>query len=180
MTIPSSTRTNRLARRPILTSLALTLVLSVAFLAVTARAQESDSPVEGEEIHLPPGVSLSILSQIAPFDLPDEPVALFVGRLVLEPGTGIPRHPHPGGEFGIVEAGAVLSHTFAGPPNQVVRGVAAGPEATPETGEDVTANTGDFFIVSAGNESDTRAGDEGATVLIFEFGPLSAEATPTS
>ncbi|MGH2561138.1 MAG: hypothetical protein ACRDJH_18885 [Thermomicrobiales bacterium] len=161
-------------------TLALTFALSAALLAVAARAQESDSPVEGEEIELPPGVSLTVLSQIAPFDLPDEPVALFVGRLVLEPGTEIPRHMHPGGEFGVVEAGTAFIHTFAGPPSQVVRGVAAGMEATPETGEDLTVNTGDFAVVPAGNESDTRAGDDGATILVFEFAPLSAEATPTS
>jgi quercetin dioxygenase-like cupin family protein len=176
----TSNRKTRLARWPILTSLALTIVLSVAFLAVSARAQESDSPVEGEEIELPPGVSLTVLSQLAPFDLPDEPVALLVGRLVLEPGAGIPRHPHHGGEFGFVEAGTAFIHTFAGPPGQVVRGVAAGTEATPETGEDLTINTGDFAVVPAGNESDTRAGDDGATILIFEFAPLSAEATPAS
>ena len=157
-------------------SLLSVIVLSLSLLGVAARAQEASPGAEEEGIELPPGVGLAILAQVAPYDLPDEPVALVAVRLTMEAGATIPPHPHPGGEFGVVEAGSVTVGTVEGPAVLVSRaGAAAG--ATPEAagpGQELTANAGDAVIVPSGNVSDTRAGDEGATILIFEFAAAGA------
>ncbi|MDP9370612.1 MAG: hypothetical protein M3Q03_20480 [Chloroflexota bacterium] len=45
-------------------------------------------------------------------------------------------------------------------------------------GTEATTQTGDSAIFPAGNISDTRAGDEGVTLLIFELVADHGEATP--
>jgi quercetin dioxygenase-like cupin family protein len=164
-------------RRPVFASLALTAVLATSFLALTSRAQETTSP---EGMELPPGVALAILGQFAPFTPPAEDTGLLVLRLILEPGAAIPMHPHPQPEFGIIESGSVTVHTFEGDPAQVIRGAAAGGETLEAAvGEEVTGNAGDIFLAPPDNVSDTRAGDEGASVLILEFAP-AADETPAA
>ena len=151
--------------------------------SVAALAQEATPAAEEEAGGLPPGVAIVPVTQIAPVELPGEPAALAVYRLIMEPGSAIPTHPHPGTEVVVVEAGSASYLTEEGPPIQVIRGEAA-ESATPETagpGEEATTEEGDSAIFPAGNISDTRAGDEGATLLIFELvADEGAEGTPAS
>ncbi len=155
--------------------------------SVAAFAQEATPAAEDEAGGLPPGVAIVPVTQIAPVELPGEPAALAVYRLIMEPGSAIPTHPHPGTEIVVVEAGSASYLTEEGPAIQVVRGGTAAmatPEAavTPETagpGTEVTTAVGDSAIFPAGNVSDTRAGDEGVTLLIFELIVAEgAEGTP--
>ncbi|MDP9370086.1 MAG: hypothetical protein M3Q03_17750 [Chloroflexota bacterium] len=104
-----------------------------------------------------------------------------VYRLIMEPGSAIPTHPHPGFEIVVVEAGSASYLTQEGPAIQVIRGGDTATEATPEMagpGTEATTEAGDSAIFPAGNISDTRAGDEGVTLLIFELVAEDGEATP--
>jgi quercetin dioxygenase-like cupin family protein len=148
---------------------------------VAAVAQEGTPAAEEETGGLPPGVSLVELPEIAPFALPDEPGAVRVFWLVLEPGAAIPTHPHPFSEFAVMQSGTAMFLTEEGPAAQVVRGGATGVRATPEvgpSGTELTAGPGDVAIFPSGNVSDTRAGDEGATMIILEIVTQEGEATP--
>ncbi len=172
--------------RIILRAFALALVLVIPLVALSAQAQEG-TPAAEEDTGLPPGVSIAPVTQIAPVELPGEPAAMAVYRLIMEPGSAIPTHPHPGLEVVVVEAGSASYLTQEGPPIQVVRaaagGAMAGATATPEMagpGTEATTETGDSAIFPAGNISDTRAGDEGATLLIFELVAETAEGTPAA
>ncbi len=154
------------------------LGLALALRAVTAAAQEATP----EETGLPEGVSVAFPPLITPFALPEEPGAVQVIWLVMEPNTAVPTHPHPFSEFAFMLAGTAMFLTEEGPAAQVIRADQAGTEATPEAGApgvEVTANVGDVAIFPSGNVSDTRAGDEGATILVLEI--VTAEdgmATP--
>jgi hypothetical protein len=78
-------------------------------------------------------------------------------------------------------AGTAMFLTEEGPAAQVIRAEHAGTEATPEVGEpgmEVTAQEGDVVIFPSGNVSDTRAGEEGATILVLEIVTAEGEATP--
>lgn len=154
------------------------LGLVLAARALPAAAQESTPADTGG---LPPGVSLVELPQITPFALPEEPGAVRVFWLVLEPNAAIPTHPHPFSEFAVMESGTAMFLTAEGPAAQVIRGGEAGPEATSEVGEpgvELTAVTGDVAIFPSGNVSDTRAGHEGATMIILEIVTAAGEVTP--
>ncbi len=144
------------------------------------RAQEASPVVAEEMLELPPGVALAVLTQLAPVELPAAPAALGVIRLTLEPGAEIPPHPHPGLEIVLIETGSVSVRVVEGP---AILGVRAGAEAgaAPDTagpGEELTAAAGDIGIVPAGNVSDARAGEEGATILVFEFAAEATAGTP--
>jgi hypothetical protein len=79
-------------------------------------------------------------------------------------------------------AGTAMFLTEEGPAALVIRADQAGTEEMPEAGEpgvEVTAAVGDVAIFPSGNVSDTRAGAEGATLLVLEI--VTAEdgmATP--
>ena len=159
-------------RRTVLWVLALAVLLSVSLVAVPALAQEGSPAAEEEAGGLPPGVSIAPVTEVAPVELPGDPAALAVYRLIMEPGSAIPTHPHPGTEIVVVEEGSAAYLTEEGPAIQVVRGGDAGTEATPETagpGVEATTGVGDVAIFPGGNRSDTRAGDDGVTLLIFEL-----------
>ncbi len=172
-------------RRIVLRVFALALVLAIPLLAMSARAQES-TPAAEEGAGLPPGISIAPVTQVAPVELPGEPAAMAVYRLIMEPGSAIPTHPHPGFEVVVVEAGSASYLTQEGPAIQVIRaafggGMVGETAATPEMagpGTEATTETGDSAIFPAGNISDTRAGDEGATLLIFELVAETDEGTP--
>ncbi|MDP9358226.1 MAG: hypothetical protein M3Q71_11030 [Chloroflexota bacterium] len=167
-------------RRIVLRVFALGLVLTIPLVALTARAQES-TPAAEEGAGLPPGVTIAPVTQIAPVELPGEPAAVAVYRLIMEPGSAIPTHPHPGFEIVVVESGSASYLTQEGPPIQVIRSGDTETEGTPEMagpGMEATTQTGDSAIFPAGNISDTRAGDEGVTLLIFELVAEHGEATP--
>ena len=158
--------------------------LAAALLALgveRARAQDATPAAEEEAGGLPPGVSIVPVTQIAPIELPGEPTAMAVYRLIMEPNSAIPTHPHPGFEVVVVEAGSASYKTEQEPAIQLLRPGADGAAATPESagpGEEVTSVQGDTVIFPAGNVSDTRAGDEGATLLILELVAQEGEATP--
>jgi quercetin dioxygenase-like cupin family protein len=121
------------------------------------------------------------LAPLTPFALPEEPGAVLVIWLTMEPNTGIPTHPHPFSEFAFMLSGTAMFLTEEGPAAQVIRAEHAGTEATPEVGEpgmEVTAQEGDVVIFPSGNVSDTRAGEEGATILVLEIVTAEGEATP--
>ncbi len=167
-------------RRIVLRVFALGLLLTIPLVALTARAQES-TPAAEEGAGLPPGVTIAPVTQIAPVELPGEPAAVAVYRLIMEPGSAIPTHPHPGFEIVVVESGSASYLTQEGPAIQVIRGGDTETEGTPEMagpGTEATTETGDSAIFPAGNISDTRAGDEGVTLLIFELVAEHGEATP--
>ena len=154
------------------------LGLALALRALTAAAQEGTP----EDTGLPDGVLVTFPPQITPFALPAEPGAVQIIWLVMEPHTAVPTHPHPFSEFAFMLAGTAMFLTEEGPPAQVIRTTHAGTEATPEAGPpgtEVTASVGDVAIFPSGNVSDTRAGEEGATLLVLEI--VTAEdgmATP--
>ena len=161
---------------------ALALVLVIPFITLSARAQEATPDAE-EGTGLPPGVSIAPVTQVAPIELPGEPAAMAVYRLIMEPGSAIPTHPHPGFEVVVVEAGSASYLTQEGPAIQVIRGGGTAIAATPEMagpGTEATTETGDSAIFPAGNVSDTRAGDEGVTLLIFELVAEAGEGTPAA
>lgn len=99
-------------------------------------------------------------------------------------GPRDPDPPPPGDGGRLVEAGSASYLTESGPAIQVIRGVAAGAAATPVLagpGMEATTVVGDYAIFPGGNFSDTRAGEEGATLLIFELVVAAgAEATPAA
>ena len=166
-------------QRTVLRLLTLAVVLCFSLVAVSIQAQEATPPDEEEGGGLPPGVSIVDVTQIAPVELPGEPAAIAVYRLIMEPNSAIPTHPHPGFEVVVVEAGSASYLTQEGPAIQLVRPDGAEGAATPEAagpGAEVTCVAGDTVIFPAGNVSDTRAGDEGATLLILEL--VVAEGTP--
>jgi quercetin dioxygenase-like cupin family protein len=144
------------------------LGLALAARALSAGAQDATP----EETGLPEGVLVTFPPQITPFDLPEEPGAVQIIWLVMEPNTAVPTHPHPFSEFAFMLAGTAMFLTEEGPAAQVIRADQAGTEETPEVGPpgtEVTASEGDVVIFPSGNISDTRAGDEGATLLVLEI-----------
>ena len=168
-------------RHTIVQAIALVTVLVLPLAAAPAWAQEATPQAAEETGGLPPGVSLVELPQITPFALPEEPGALRVFWLIMEPNAAIPTHPHPFSEFAVMESGTAMFLTAEGPAAQVVRGGAEGANAPAEIGEpgvELTASTGDVAISPSGNISDTRAGDEGATMIIFEIVTDETEGTP--
>lgn len=170
-------------RRRVLQAIALAAVLFLPIAAVPTWAQEATPPAAEETGGLPPGVSLVELPQITPFALPEEPGAVRVFWLILEPGAAIPTHPHPFSEFAVMESGTAMFLTAEGPAAQVLRGGATGAEAAPEVGEpgtELTASAGDVAIFPSGNVSDTRAGDKGATMIILEIVTQETEGTPAA
>jgi quercetin dioxygenase-like cupin family protein len=155
----------------------LGLALATQFRSVVAQ----EATPGAETGSLPPGVSLVELPQITPFALPEEPGAVRVFWLLLEPNAAIPTHPHPFSEFAVMESGTAMFLTAEGPAAQAIRGGEAGPEASPEVGDpgvELTATAGDVAIFPSGNVSDTRAGEKGATMLILEIVTAADEATP--
>lgn len=119
---------------------------------------------EGYEVALPP--------QITPFALPEEPGAVQIIWLVMEPNAAVPTHPHPFSEFAFMLAGTAMFLTEEGPAALVIRADQVGTEEMPEEGApgvEVTASVGDVAIFPSGNVSDTRAGAEGATLLVLEI-----------
>jgi len=153
-------------RATVLRTIALSAVLALPLAAGVARAQEATPEAGG----LPPGVAIVPVEEIVPLDLPVEPSALAVYRLEMEPNSAIPTHPHPGLEFVVVEAGSSSFMGESGPPLRVIRAGGGEPEEA-GPGEELTAEEGDTAIFPAGNHSDTRAGAEGATLLIVEIVP---------
>lgn len=178
----ASSKHHRISRRRAMARLGaggLGLALVAQFRSVIAQ----EATPEADTVGLPPGVSLVEFPEIAPFALPEEPGAVRVFWLVLEPGAAIPTHPHPFSEFAVIESGTAMFLTAEGPAAQLLRGGETGAEAAPEVGEpgtDLTASTGDVAIFPSGNVSDTRAGDEGATMIILEIVTQSTEATPAT
>ena len=162
-------------------TLAAILVLPLA--ALPAAAQDA-TPAAGEETGgLPPGVSLVELPQLTPFALPEEPGAVRVFWLIMEPNAAIPTHDHPFSEFAVMTAGTALFLTESGPPAQTIRGASAETGAAAEAGGpgvELTAEAGDTAIFPSGNRSDTRAGAEGATMLILEIVTAEGDATPAA
>ena len=157
--------------------LAVTLVLPIA---MPVTAQEA-TPAAEELGGLPPGVSLIELPQMTPFALPEEPGAVRVFWLIMEPNAAIPTHPHPFSEFAVMESGTAMFLTEEGPAAQVVRGGATGMEAPPEIGGpgvELTAGPGDVAVFPSGNVSDTRAGPDGATMIILEIVTAEDDGTP--
>lgn len=136
--------------------------------AQPARAQEATPTTEG----LPPGVALLELPQITPFELPTPPGAVRVFWLLMEPNAAIPFHDHPWSEFAVMRSGTGMFLDESGPPSQVIRGESAQTGTAAEEGGpgvELTAAAGDVAIFPSGNRSDTRAGEEGAEMLILEI-----------
>jgi quercetin dioxygenase-like cupin family protein len=169
-------------RRTMLRVLAVAVVSILPLTGLPAWAQEASPPSEGA-MEMPPGAALAMLALLAPVELPADPAALVVARLTLEPGTEIPPHPHSALEIALIEAGSVTLRTVEGPPALGIRAAAAGPAATPEAagpGTELTGNAGDIAIIPVGNVLDVRAGDEGATILVFELTSQDGAATPAA
>jgi quercetin dioxygenase-like cupin family protein len=155
-----------------------TLVSAAALLAAAlgatrpARAQEATPGATPTTEGLPPGVALLELPQITPFELPSPPGAVRVFWLLMEPNAAIPFHDHPWSEFAIMRSGTGLFMDESGPPSQVIRGASAETGVAAEQGgpgRELTAEAGDVAIFPSGNRSDTRAGAEGAEMLILEI-----------
>lgn len=160
--------------------IALAAVMVLPLAAVPVWAQEA-TPAAEETGGLPPGVSLVELPEMTPFALPEEPGAVRVFWLIMEPNAAIPTHPHPFSEFAVMESGTAMFLTAEGPAAQALRGGADGMEAAPEVGGpgvELTASAGDVAVFPSGNVSDTRAGPEGATMIILEIVTSEDEATP--
>lgn len=148
-------------------------LLAAALARRPARAQEA-TPAAG----LPPGVALVELPALTPFALPEEPAAVRVFWLVMEPNAAIPSHDHPFSEFAVMRSGRGLFLTESGPAAQVIRGESAVTGAAAEAGgpgAELTAGAGDVAVFPSGNRSDTRAGEDGAEMLILEI--VSEKAT---
>src|SRR5215217_3117189 len=125
--------------------IALTAVLILPLTALTARAQEATPEATG----LPPGVSLVELPQLTPFALPEEPGAVRVFWLIMEPNAAIPTHDHPFSEFAVMRSGTAMFLTESGPPAQAIRGTSAETGAAAEMGGpgvELTAEAGDTAI----------------------------------
>jgi quercetin dioxygenase-like cupin family protein len=137
-----------------------------------ARAQDATPAATPTTEGLPPGVALLELPQITPFELPPPPGAVRVFWLLMEPNAAIPFHDHPYSEFAVMRSGTGLFLDESGPPSQVIRGESAETGMAAEQGGpgvELTAATGDVAIFPSGNRSDTRAGAEGAEMLILEI-----------
>ena len=160
--------------------LTLASILVLSPVAMPARAQDATPEAGG----LPPGVSLVELPQLTPFALPEEPGAVRVFWLIMEPNAVIPIHDHPFSEFAVMTSGTAMFLTESGPPAQTIRGASAETGAPAEAGGpgvELTAEAGDTAIFPSGNRSDTRAGPEGATMLILEIVTAEGdEATPAA
>jgi len=156
------------------------LGLAVAAYARVAAAQDATPAASGG----PEGYAVALLPPLTPFALPEEPGAVQVIWLTMEPNAAVPTHPHPFSEFAFMLAGTAMFLTEEGPAAQVIRAAQAGTETMPEVGEpgvEVTAAQGDVVIFPSGNVSDTRSGPDGATILVLEI--VTAEdgtATPAS
>ena len=123
------------------------------------------------------------LPEIAPFALPAEPGAVRVFWLIMGPDAAIPTHDNPFSEFAVMRSGTALFLTEAGPAAQAIRGASAETGAAAEQGGpgiELTAAAGDVAIFPSGNRSDTRAGAEGAEMLILEIVTRAGAATPTA
>ena len=167
-----------LTRRALTRLTAGGLALTLASRTVSAAGQEA---TPAEATGLPEGVSVVFPPLITPFALSEEPGAVQVIWLTMEPNTAVPTHPHPFSEFAFMLAGTAMFLTEEGPAGQLIRAEHAGTEATPEVGEpgaELMAQEGDVVIFPSGNVSDTRAGDEGATILVLEIVTAEGEATP--
>ena len=170
-------------RRTVVQALALAAVLALSFAAVPTWAQEATPAAEEQTGGLPPGVSLVELPQLTPFALPEEPGAVRVFWLILEPNAVIPTHDHPFSEFAVMTSGTAMFLTESGPAAQAIRGASAETGAPAEAGGpgvELTAGVGDTAIFPSGNRSDTRAGPDGATMLILEIVTAEGEATPAA
>jgi hypothetical protein len=80
-------------------------------------------------------------------------------------------------------SGTAMFLTESGPAAQAIRGASAETGAPAEAGGpgvELTAEAGDTAIFPSGNRSDTRAGPEGATMLILEIVTAEGEATPAA
>jgi len=144
-----------------------------------AQAQEATPTTAG----LPPGVALLELPQLTPFELPAAPGAVRVFWLLMEPNAAIPMHDHPFSEFAVMRSGTAMFLDEAGPAGGVIRGASAETGAAAEQGGpgvELTAAAGDVAIFPSGNRSDTRAGAEGAEMLILEIVTAAGDGTPTA
>ena len=169
-------------RRTVVQAIAVAAVLILPLAAMPVRAQEA-TPAAEETGGLPPGVSLVELPQLTPFALPEEPGAVRVFWLILEPNAVIPTHDHPFSEFAVMTSGTAMFLTESGPPAQAIRGASAETGAAAEAGGpgvELTAEAGDTAIFPSGNRSDTRAADQGAEMLILEIVTQAGAATPTA
>ena len=155
-----------------------TLLGAVALLATAfgtarpARAQEATPGATPTTAGLPPGVALLELPQITPFELPTPPGAVRVFWLLMEPNAAIPTHDHPFSEFAVMRSGTAMFLDESGPAGGVIRGESAQTGAAAEQGGpgvELMAAAGDVVIFPSGNRSDTRAGAEGAEMLILEI-----------
>jgi hypothetical protein len=170
-------------RRTIIPAIALAAVLVLPLAPVSTLAQEATPAAEEQTGGLPPGVSLVELPQLTPFALPEEPGAVRVFWLIMEPNAVIPTHDHPFSEFAVMTAGTAMFLTESGPAAQTIRGASAETGAAAEAGGpgvELTAGAGDTAIFPSGNRSDTRAGPEGATMLILEIVTAEGDATPAA
>jgi hypothetical protein len=101
----------------------------------------------------------------------------------MEPNAAIPAHDHPFSEFAVMRSGTALFLTESGPAAQVIRGASAETGDAAEAGGpgvELTAEAGDVAIFPSGNRSDTRAGDQGAEMLILEIVTAEGQATPAA
>ena len=105
-------------RRTVLRVFALAAVLFLPLAAMPALAQEATPSADEEAGGLPPGVSLVELPEITPFALPEEPGAVRVFWLIMEPNAAIPTHQHPFSEFAVMESGTAMFLTAEGPAAQ--------------------------------------------------------------
>src|ERR671916_144381 len=160
-------------------AIALAAVLVLPLASAPAQAQDATPEAGG----LPPGVSLVELPQLTPFALPEEPGAVRVFWLIMEPNAVIPFHDHPFSEFAVMTSGTAMFLTESGPAAQTIRGASAETGAAAEAGGpgvELTAEAGDTAISPSANRSDTRAGPGGATMLILEIVTAEGEATPAA
>lgn len=136
--------------------------------------------MDGEEMALPEGIEFEILAMGEAPELPAGDILLLIGRFAMEPGAGVPEHPHPGAEFGVVEEGTFAFKTYEGPALQVTRQIGeamtSGEDPVIESagpGEEIVAEVGDALFVPSGNVSDTRNGGDGDASAIFgEIAPV--------
>src|SRR5919107_4749605 len=140
--------------------LTLITVLALPLAAVSTWAQEATPTAEEQTGGLPPGVALVELPQLTPFALPEEPGAVRVFWLIMEPNAVIPFHDHPFSEFAVMRSGTAMFLTESGPAAQAIRGASAETGAAAEAGGpgvELTAEAGGTAIFPSGNRSATRA-----------------------
>ncbi len=147
-----------------------------------ALAQDGTPPAE-EEFELPEGVSFEALGYGTAEELPATPADVLLFRVGFEPGAGLEDDPGARLALVYVEEG-VLTVTMEGPMT-VLRAAAEGTPFPMETetfaaGEEFTMAEGDSAIFPAGVAGEVRnEGDEPATVLVADIGPLEGEAAGT-